>query len=240
MAKTSAKGRMAIVSHEAIVLTRYLDSVGVWTLGIGHTAAAGGLDPRSFLGELSIQQVFDLLEVDLPKYEAVVSRLVKVPLKQHQFDALVSFHFNTGKLGGSTLLRRLNAGDFEGAEREFDKWHKPASVTGRRDAEKLLFGEGVYPAPFANIYPATAAGKILWGKGRRIDLRPFFDEVQAPAAPVAPTPPVGTHSQTAAEQVAMTPAKVEQSAKLSGSGKASVVSLLVAAASAAWAYFTQG
>lgn len=236
MAKTSRLGRMAIISHEAIVQTRYLDSVGVWTLGIGHTAAAGGLDPRSFKGVLSIPQVFDLLEDDLPKYEADVNRLVKVPLKQHQFDALVSFHFNTGKLAKSTILRRVNAGDFEGAERAFDMWHKPASIKDRRDAEKLLFGEGVYPPTFANIYPATAAGKVLWAKGRRVDLRPFFDT----PAPVAPAPPVDTHSQTEAEQAVMTPAKVEQSTKISGSGKASIISLLVAAASAAWAYFTRG
>lgn len=237
MAKTSKQGRMAIVSHEAIVQTRYLDSVRVWTIGIGHTAAAGGLDPRDFKGALTVAQVLNLFDEDLPKYEADVSRLVKVPLRQYQFDALVSFHFNTGKLGKSTLLRRVNAGDFKGAEREFDKWHIPASVKGRRDSEKLLFGEGIYPAPFANIYPATAAGKILWGKGRRIDLRPFFDEVQVPTTTPAPTPAIDTHSQTTVEPVKMTPAKVEQSTKITKTGTASIISLITAAVAAAWAYF---
>lgn len=234
MAKTSRLGRMAIVSHEAIVLTRYLDSEGVWTLGIGHTAAAGGINPVNFKGELSISQVLDLFEDDLPKYEADVNRLVKVLLKQHQFDALVSFHFNTGKLGKSTLLRRINAGDFAGAEREFDKWHKPASITERRNKEKALFADNRYPLPFANIYPATATGKILWAKGKRVDLRPFFYGEPAPAAP---TPPVDTHSQTTVEQVKMTPAKVEQSTKITKTGTASIISLITAAVAAAWAYF---
>jgi lysozyme len=80
------------------------------------------------------------------KFEAGVKRLVKVPLAQGQFDALVSFSFNVGlgALGSSTLLRKLNAGDYRGAAAEFPRWNKAGGkvyegLTRRRAAERSLF-----------------------------------------------------------------------------------------------------
>ncbi len=83
--------------------------------------------------------------------EIDVARLVKVPLTQGQFDALVSFAFNLGAaaLAGSTLLRKLNAGDCAGAAAEFGKWvHADGTVlpglVTRRARERALF-EGESP-----------------------------------------------------------------------------------------------
>ena len=193
MMNLSDKGLMALISHEGIVQSRYKDSVGVWTIGVGHTAAAGGINPANFAGTLTMKEVFDLLRVDVAKYAAAVNRAVKVPLAQHQFDALVSFHYNTGAIGKATLVKKLNAGDMAGAAKGFDSYWKPIDIKPRRMAEKALFQTGNYPAPFAPVYPATPQGKVLWKQGRRVDLaKTLFIET---AKPVEQVKPVETHPE---------------------------------------------
>jgi lysozyme len=88
-----------------------------------------------------------LLQDDLDRFEAAVTRLVTVSLTQNQYDALVSFAFNVGisALERSTLLKRVNAKLFDQARAEFAKWNraggKPlAGLTRRRAAEAALFG----------------------------------------------------------------------------------------------------
>lgn len=139
---------------------------GYWTIGWGHLI----VDPRNGeklkgpMGKLRALELYpalstvaaaNLLDSDVEQREARVRRLVGIGLKQHEFDALVSFEFNTGRLRTSTLLRRLNAGDRDGASREFMKWCS-AKVGGdlkrlpglvkRRTCEQHLFltGELVY------------------------------------------------------------------------------------------------
>jgi len=182
---TSTEGLMFLVAHEGIVLTPYKDSVGVWTLGIGHTAAAGFPDPKSFTGALTVAEAFGLLRHDIMKYEAAVNKAVTVPLKQHEFDALVSFHYNTGAIGKASFVKKLNAGDRAGALKGIMDWRKPPAIIPRRTAERDLFKTGEYPPPFANLYPADKSGKVLWSKGQRIDLR---QHIKAPAP--KPAPPV--------------------------------------------------
>lgn len=123
--KTSPNGRALIAKYEGLILQSYDDandhivpvggsSRGTLTIGYGHTSAAGA--PKVIPGmRITKEQADAILASDLQKVEADVTRLVKVPLNQNQFDALVSFHFNTGSLGKSTTLRKLNAGDMEGA-----------------------------------------------------------------------------------------------------------------------------
>src|SRR5690606_34095916 len=95
----------------------YLDVKDVWTFGIGHTAAAGPPDParmeRGMPTDLDagIREAFRVFRADLATYEAEVLRAVKVPLAPHEFDALVSFHYNTGGISKAALTRHLNAGN---------------------------------------------------------------------------------------------------------------------------------
>lgn len=195
--QTSTAGLMALIGHEGIVLSRYLDSVGVWTLGIGHTKAAGNPDPATFLGELMLGEAVGLFRHDIMKYEAAVAKAVKVPLKQHEFDALVSFHYNTGGIGTASFVKKLNSGDRAGALKGIMDWRKPAEIIPRRTAERDLFKTGKYPEPFAMLYPATAAGKVEWSKGKRIDLAKDL-ATQAPASTpqsmLAPAKPVPSPS----------------------------------------------
>jgi lysozyme len=168
--KTSTQGLMAIISHEGIVTSRYKDSVGVYTIGVGHTAAAGGINPATFSGTITVKQALDLLREDIVKYENGVNAAVKVPLKQHQFDALVSFHFNTGAIGKAQITKTLNAGNFALAGKQFMNWVKPPEIKPRRTAEMNLFLTGEYPPAVATVYPASPSGSVLWSQGKRVNI----------------------------------------------------------------------
>lgn len=147
--KTSDKGILEIVEHEGVVPAPYRDSVGVWTFGIGHTAAAGGLDPREMNSAMpadvdaAVLRAVQVFRQDLGKYEARVNAAIKVPLKQHEFDALVSFDFNTGGIHRAQLTKAINRGDKDAA-RHFMGWVKPPEIRERREAEMHLFETGDY------------------------------------------------------------------------------------------------
>lgn len=114
----SLKGENLIKSYEKLKLKPYEDAVGVKTIGYGHTGEGTNKD------SITIEEANQLLQKDVIKAENAISRLVKVELTQNQHDALVSFIFNSG-VGGfksSTLLKKLNAGDYEAAANEFPKW----------------------------------------------------------------------------------------------------------------------
>lgn len=155
--KTSSTGRKLIESFEGLILHTYDDAndhvvhpgdkvKGILTIGYGHTTSAGY--PPVEAGQTITQEEADkILASDLIRVEQQVSNLVKVPLNQNQFDALVSFQFNTGALGRSSLLKNLNAKDYKGAAEGLLAWNKasqigPGPIPGlvrRRQAEKDLF-----------------------------------------------------------------------------------------------------
>lgn len=143
--QTSEKGIALIKQFEGCKLTAYQDSVGVWTIGYGWTQPVDGKPIRA--GMVIKQETAErLLKTGLVSYESDVSRLVKVGLTQGQFDALVSFTYNLGarSLSTSTLLRKLNAGDYAGAADEFLRWNKAGGkvlngLSRRREAERALF-----------------------------------------------------------------------------------------------------
>lgn len=135
----------AIKEHEGLRLVAYLDSVGVWTIGYGDT----GSDVVKGL-VITKEQAEERLRKRLVEFEGYVNRLVEVKLTQNQFDALVSLVYNIGStnFNSSTLLRKLNAGDYAGAADQFLVWNKGRvkgvlqvidGLTNRRQAERKLF-----------------------------------------------------------------------------------------------------
>ncbi|HAZ0556965.1 TPA: lysozyme [Enterobacter hormaechei] len=143
--QTSDKGIALIKKFEGCKLTAYQDSVGVWTIGYGWTQPVDGKPIRAGM-TIKQETAERLLKTWLVSYESDVSRLVKVGLTQGQFDALVSFTYNLGarSLSTSTLLRKLNAGDYAGAADEFLRWNRAGGkvlngLSRRREAERALF-----------------------------------------------------------------------------------------------------
>jgi lysozyme len=150
--RTSPAGRAFIGRHEGLRLSAYRDAAGVWTIGYGHTAAAGPPAPVAGL-TITAAEADAILGRDLARFEAAVARLVTVALSQGEFDALVSFAFNVGEgaLARSTILKTLNAGDRAKAAAEFGRWNKAggrvlAGLTRRRAEERAMFAGGALPA----------------------------------------------------------------------------------------------
>lgn len=138
--KTSPNGRRLLTQREGIELKAYKDTVGVWTIGVGHTSAAG--PPKVTKGLTITREESDAIFArDLVTYEAAVNAAVTVPISQGEFDALVSLCYNigTGGFKKSTIVRRLNAGDREGAAEAFMMWRKPPEIIGRRKGEQKQF-----------------------------------------------------------------------------------------------------
>ena len=160
------RGLMALVRHEGIVPGPYTDVKQVWTFGIGHTAAAGLPDPatmpRGMPADLDagIREAFRVFRSDLARYEAAILRAVKVPLEPHEFDALVSFHYNTGGIAKAALTRHLNAGDRAAAAAAFMGWLKPAAIRPRREAERDLFAKGHYPTGTIPVWSVDRDGWV--------------------------------------------------------------------------------
>jgi lysozyme len=138
------EGIALIKLFEGLRLEAYQDVAGVWTIGYGHTKTAKkGMT-------ISEREAEALLREDVREAEQAVTRLVKAPLNENEFSALVSFVFNIGEgaFARSTALRRLNAGDREGAAAAIELFNK-ATINGkkqtipglvrRRAAEKALF-----------------------------------------------------------------------------------------------------
>lgn len=129
-----------LIHREGVRLKAYRDSVGVWTIGVGHTSAAGA--PKVVPGlTITMDQCNAILAADLTPIETAIARAVKVDLAQNEFDALVSVVFNIGTPGflRSTFLRRLNAGDRKGCANALMMWNKPPEIIGRRETERQQF-----------------------------------------------------------------------------------------------------
>lgn len=131
-----------IKSFEGDKLKAYQDSVGVWTIGYGHTH---GVHAGQVITQAQAEQ---FLRDDLSQFEDHVEQLVTTHLTDNQFGALVSFAYNCGasNLQHSTLLKLVNAKQFKAAAGEFAKWNKAggtplAGLTRRRAAEAALFGK---------------------------------------------------------------------------------------------------
>jgi lysozyme len=190
--KISANGFAEILAHEAIVTRRYKDSVGVWTFGVGHTKNAGDPDPVTIIVDQPIADIVRLFRRDLQKYEDGVNRAVTVEVSQHEFDALVSFHFNTGAIGKASFVKKLNAGDRAGAAKGMLAWNKPPEIIGRRTAEQRLFRDGTYSGDgFVNVFPATDRGAVMRKKVRKVSLKELTAGVaQVPAPRVQQVQPL--------------------------------------------------
>lgn len=198
----SRDGAAFIASFEAIYLEAYPDP-GTGgepiTIGVGYTAAAGSYKPR--LGDIiPLSRAFSLFSESMRKYEAGVSRAIEIKLSQPQYDALVSFHFNTGQIAGGSVDDKLNAGNTSAALATLARYNKAAGrvlagLEDRRRHEVALYRTGRYPPRKILIKDRRRSA------GRLIDAREFVWRSQ-PAAPALaldlskPVPVVASPSQS--------------------------------------------
>jgi lysozyme len=162
--KTSANGRAFIEAFEGKYLHTYDDGTGVLTIGYGHTSAAGL--PKVVRGmTISDAECDAILANDLGKVESQVCKLVKAPLTQAQFDALVSFDFNTGALGTS-IAGKINSGNLTAAMNTLLQYDHAggrvmAGLTRRRQAERLMFtGQVAAALKLAGAHAAQPDGPM--------------------------------------------------------------------------------
>jgi len=138
--ETSQDGLKLIKKFEGCELKSYQDSVGVWTIGYGHTK---GVEEGQ---EITQEEAEEMLASELSEYEGYINDMVECDLEQHQFDALVAWVYNLGptNLRSSTMLKRLNANDLDDVPAQIRRWNKAggkvlAGLTRRREAEALMF-----------------------------------------------------------------------------------------------------
>jgi lysozyme len=166
--KTSRTGIDLIKRFEGLELTAYKCSAGVWTVGYGHTSAAGM--PKVEKGmKITVKEAEDILVRDLIKYEQAVTTAVNKLPTQNQFDAMVSLCFNIGPeaFAKSTLVRRFNEGDIAGAADAFLMWNKGGGkvlqglVNRRKEEQALFLRAGVPVAPAKPSEPVSASHSPL-------------------------------------------------------------------------------
>ncbi|MEP0983117.1 glycoside hydrolase family protein [Leptolyngbya sp. FACHB-17] len=140
--RINSEGFKLLTTFEGCELEAYDDGAQVWTIGYGHT---NGVYDGMTITQAQAEQ---FLHEDLGRFESYVEEAVQVDLNDDQFSALVCFCFNVGPgtegFGGSTLLRKLNTGDYQGATEQFPVWNKVdgqpwLGLTRRRLAEQALF-----------------------------------------------------------------------------------------------------
>ena len=182
MTTLSTRGMIEIISHEGVCLDPYLDSVGVWTIGIGQTKS-DGIDPKNH-PSLTLQEAFDLFKRKIRDYTKAVDAL-NFDLSQTQYDALTSFCYNVGP-GNLRLLcgkgRTLSQiGD------ALMLYVIPKEITERRRKEQTLFKTGIYSNTdgMVLVFPVVN-NQPRYSKGYKIDARPYFDG----PIPVITVPPV--------------------------------------------------
>ena len=136
----SKEGIALIKRFEGCEIKAYQDSVGVWTIGFGHTKDVKEGD------EITTELAGIMLEEEMPEYEGYINDMVKVDLEQCQFDALCSWVYNLGptNLSESTLLKVLNEKKYDEIPVQIKRWNKAGGqvlegLIKRRGAEALLF-----------------------------------------------------------------------------------------------------
>jgi len=176
--KTSQRGINDLILSEGLETKVYKDSVGVWTIGVGHTAAAGPPAPKAGM-TITRQEAIDLLAKDLAKYEATVNKILP-DVPQNVFDGAVSFHFNTGSIAKATWPKLYKAGKLKEAKSSFLTWNKPPEIMKRRKREASLIFDGIYATKPVVGQPQVSDQPVI------PDTPPPVMPKPVPAAPEAP------------------------------------------------------
>jgi lysozyme len=147
MPKLNNSGYLLITEFEGFSAKPYLCSAKIPTIGYGNTYYPDGKRVTMLDKEITRMQAFEMFKHIADKFASTVSKLVKTPLNQNQFNALVSLAYNigTGNFASSTLLKKVNINHNDRSiELEFKKWNKVnkkevAGLTRRRNYEANIY-----------------------------------------------------------------------------------------------------
>ena len=181
--RISDRGIGLIRRFEGFSSTPYQCSAGVWTVGYGTTRISGK-PVNKYMEPISRQYAEELLMDDLQEFQEAIDRLVRVPLEQNQYDALLSLVYNIGigAFSKSTLLKKLNKGKYDQVPYELARWNKAGGkvlngLVRRRAAEAELWSQSDTVDPQAhgkverdvpsivNTENISAAGAVMGGVG---------------------------------------------------------------------------
>lgn len=189
----SDKGLIELMGHEGVCLSPYLDSVGVWTIGVGITGH-DGLDVRS-LGTITLEKAITLYKDRIKAYTLPIKKS-GLQLNQAQFDALTSFCYNCGPGNLAKLIRGRSVDQIGDA---LMLYTKPQEITARRQKEQRLYKTGRYSnGGKVLVFPVSGNHRPIYSKGYQIDATKYFTGGPIPTAPVPPatTGPARVPSQT--------------------------------------------
>lgn len=165
---TSIRGLAAIASYEGVALGPYYDSQKVLTCYIGHTKAAGFPNPATLARgtpldrDSALKTAFSVFKTDIEKYEQQVRSAITVSVSQSEFDAAVSFHYNTGAISTATWVKTLNTGDHVTAAEQILNWMKNKELVTRRTNEYNMFKTGAYPTNGTTVYSVDNNYRLLY------------------------------------------------------------------------------
>jgi len=186
--KTNRAGIELIKSFEGLELAAYKCPAGIWTIGYGHTTAAGPPAVKSGM-KITAEQATEILVRDLVSYEAAVMNALRRNPNENQFSAMVSLCYNIGPgaFASSTVVKKFNAGDAEGAAAAFRLWKKAdgkvlKGLIQRREAEIELFRAPVNHIPDVGKKPAVTV------ETTPAPVPPGVKDSLTPAAPPPPAP----------------------------------------------------
>lgn len=187
--KISNKGLVELVGHEGVCLSKYLDSVGVWTVGIGATKTEiPSISSWPLSRTITMQEAFELLGRSIIKYENAVNAALIKEIPQHQFDALVSWCYNVGvgwvKKASVIKLVNQNAAPIE-LYNALMLYKKPKEIISRRTKEAKLLAYGIYGNNGkALLFPVSSRGYPVYSKGKELNVWEYIEK----KADTEPTP----------------------------------------------------
>lgn len=187
---------LELASHEGLFVETYKDSVGVKTWSVGITGSDKAYNVNDYVGkptsvDFALHAYLDVLR---PYVKEVLTAFAGYPLKEHEFAAAVSFHYNTGSIARATWVAQVKAGKRDLARASIMQWNKPKEIVGRRTKERDLFFDAKWTNDgsmtyYTKVNPRTLAP--IWSSAKRLEVRDVFADLLAvpkPAAPPAPTP----------------------------------------------------
>lgn len=204
--------------HEAILLQAYKDTKKVWTWSVGLTSASGHNVERYIDNPATMETALSVWVWALKRYaDDVLKAFEGYELKQHEFDAALSFHWNTGRIKSASWVGLVKAGKREEAKSAFMWWNQPKEIEPRRRMERDLFFEGTYAndGKISLIRNVNKNYQPVYSSAVKVDIRKELEDllglpsaaeivstlsvpreqlvmapVDYPTSPVAPTPQV--------------------------------------------------